>query len=87
MGSEMCIRDRISAVQASIKECLNIETELSTSGGTSDGRFIAPTGTQVVELGPSNKSIHKINECVDTKDLLNLSRLYTNILERMLIRG
>jgi len=74
----------ISAVQASVKNCLNIETELSTSGGTSDGRFIAPTGTQVVELGPSNKSIHKINECVDTKDLLNLSRLYTNILQRML---
>ena len=77
----------ISAVKASIENCLNIETELSTSGGTSDGRFIAPTGTQVVELGPSNRSIHKINECVDTNDLLDLSRLYTNILERMLIRA
>ena len=77
----------ISAVKASIENCLNIETELSTSGGTSDGRFIAPTGTQVVELGPSNRSIHKINECVDTNDLLHLSRLYTNILERMLIHA
>ena len=74
-------------MKASIENCLNIETELSTSGGTSDGRFIAPTGTQVVELGPSNRSIHKINECVDTNDLLHLSRLYTNILERMLVRA
>ena len=74
-------------MKASIENRLNIETEPSTSGGTSDGRFIAPTGTQVVELGPSNRSIHKINECVDTNDLLHLSRLYTNILERMLTRA
>ena len=74
----------ISAVKESIKECLNLDTELSTSGGTSDGRFIAPTGTEVIELGPSNKSIHKLNECVDTTDLLHLSHLYTNIIERLL---
>ena len=74
----------VSATKASIREVLNIKTELSTSGGTSDGRFIAPTGAQVVELGPSNKTIHKVNECVNTNDLLHLSRLYANILGRML---
>ena len=74
----------IPAVQESIRECCGIETELSTSGGTSDGRFIAPTGTQVIELGPKNATIHKINECVEVDDLYNLSRLYSNVLTRLL---
>ncbi len=74
----------IPAIQASIQDVLGIETELSTSGGTSDGRFIAPMGTQVVELGPSNETIHKVNECVATNDLLQLSRVYTTLLERLL---
>lgn len=60
------------------------ETELSTSGGTSDGRFIAPTGAQVMELGPVNKTIHKVNECVSVADLEALTIIYRKILERLL---
>ena len=74
----------IPAVQQSIRDCCDTETELSTSGGTSDGRFIAPTGAQVVELGPKNATIHKINECVEVEDLYALSRLYSNIMKRLL---
>lgn len=74
----------IPAVQESIRECCGIETELSTSGGTSDGRFIAPMGTQVVELGPKNATIHKVNECVEVDDLYDLSRLYSNVMIRLL---
>jgi succinyl-diaminopimelate desuccinylase len=69
---------------ASIKAITGLDTELSTSGGTSDGRFIAPTGAQVVELGPINASIHKVNEHVRAKDLDTLSELYENILARLL---
>ena len=74
----------IPAVQSSIAKILKVETELSTSGGTSDGRFIAPYGAQVVELGPRNKTIHKVNECVSVTELQQLSRLYTDILTRVL---
>jgi len=58
--------------------------EESTSGGTSDGRFIAPTGCEVVELGPVNESIHKINEHVQVDDLIPLARIYQAIVERLL---
>ncbi|MGI9274430.1 MAG: succinyl-diaminopimelate desuccinylase [Endozoicomonas sp.] len=58
--------------------------ELSTSGGTSDGRFIAPTGAQVLELGPVNATIHKVNECVKASDLDGLSQIYQGILKRLL---
>jgi succinyl-diaminopimelate desuccinylase len=75
----------IPAIQASLRQLLNVETELSTSGGTSDGRFIAPTGTQVAELGPCNATIHKVNECVKINDLMALSRVYTDIMERLLV--
>lgn len=74
----------ILAVQQAIKHRCQIETELSTSGGTSDGRFIAPTGTQVVELGPRNATIHKVNECVEVPDLIQLSWLYSDILTTLL---
>ncbi len=73
----------IPAVQEVLAARLGIVTELSTSGGTSDGRFIAPTGTQVIELGPRNNTIHKINECVATADLIELSHIYSDILERL----
>ena len=73
----------IPAVQEVPAARLGIVTELSTSGGTSDGRFIAPTGTQVIELGPRNNTIHKINECVATADLIELSHIYSDILERL----
>nr|MBX2847160.1 M20/M25/M40 family metallo-hydrolase [Acidiferrobacterales bacterium] len=78
------VAELVTACQQSIKEVLNIDTELSTSGGTSDGRFIAPTGAQVVELGPVNKSIHKIDECVALQAPAQLSKVYTQILRHLL---
>ncbi|MFP8967248.1 succinyl-diaminopimelate desuccinylase [Pokkaliibacter sp. CJK22405] len=75
----------VEAAVESIRAITGIETELSTSGGTSDGRFIAPTGAQVLELGPVNATIHKINECVRAEDLDILSSLYENILARLLV--
>ncbi|SDJ45083.1 succinyldiaminopimelate desuccinylase [Ferrimonas sediminum] len=60
------------------------QTDPQTSGGTSDGRFIAPTGAQVVELGPLNATIHKVNECVSIEDLEQLALCYEGIMERLL---
>lgn len=74
----------VEAAAAAIKAVTGIDTELSTSGGTSDGRFIAPTGAQVVELGPINATIHKIDECVKAEDLERLSRIYAETLKRLL---
>ncbi len=74
----------VEAAQQSIKAITGLDTELSTAGGTSDGRFIAPTGAQVLELGPVNASIHKINEHVRVSDLDRLSEIYQGILERLL---
>ena len=73
-----------AAVDA-IKDVTNIDTELSTSGGTSDGRFIAPTGAQVVELGPINATIHQVNEHISVADLDTLSAIYERILEKLLL--
>lgn len=67
-----------------IKEICAIDTIRSTGGGTSDGRFIAPTGAEVIELGVVNDTIHKINECVKVDDLETLSKIYQNILEQLL---
>lgn len=75
----------VSATVKAIQEIVNIETELSTSGGTSDGRFIAPTGAEVVELGPCNATIHQINECVAVDDLEKLTLIYQRILEHLLL--
>lgn len=75
-----------NAVSDAIRTVTGLETELSTGGGTSDGRFIAPTGTQVVEVGPVNKSIHKINEHVLVDDLDSLSTIYQSILDHLLSR-
>ena len=74
-----------AAVQA-IADTTGINTELSTAGGTSDGRFIAPTGSQVVELGPVNATIHKVDECVRAEDLDTLSAMYKAILVKLLTR-
>ncbi len=74
----------VEAVRAAIAAEAGIETELATTGGTSDGRFIAPTGAQVVELGPVNDSIHKIDEHVDVGELDLLSQIYQRVLERLL---
>ena len=74
----------VEACQKSIKDHVGIDSELSTTGGTSDGRFIAPTGAQVVELGPINATIHKVNECVDVTTPEKLSLIYKGILENLL---
>ncbi len=76
--------DLVDAAVSSIKEVSGIDTELSTSGGTSDGRFIAPTGAQVLELGPTNATIHQINECVGADELDTLEQIYYGILKRLL---
>lgn len=73
------------ALALAIRDSTGIETVFSTSGGTSDGRFISPAGADVVELGPVNSSIHKLNEHVRIDDVLALSQTYERILELMLL--
>ncbi len=73
----------VNAIRDAIHDCTGIETELSTAGGTSDGRFIAPSGAEVVELGPVNTTIHQINECVAIEQLKRLTDIYQGILERI----
>jgi len=75
----------VSATVKAIKETTGINTELSTSGGTSDGRFIAPTGAQVIELGPTNASIHQLNESVGLNELDTLEKIYYGILVELLL--
>ncbi|MDQ3267365.1 MAG: M20/M25/M40 family metallo-hydrolase, partial [Pseudomonadota bacterium] len=77
--------DLVDAVGAAIKEITGIETELSTSGGTSDGRFIADICPQVIEFGPLNATIHKLNECVSVTDLDVLSKIYCRTLVNLLV--
>jgi succinyl-diaminopimelate desuccinylase len=72
------------AVGAAVAEVTGVLPKLSTGGGTSDGRFIAPLGAQVVELGVVNASIHKVNECVRVADIDALQRMYVNVLRRLL---
>jgi len=74
----------LDAVRGAIVETLGVATEASTGGGTSDGRFIAPIGAEVVELGPINATIHKVNECVAVDDLDKLSLVYERVLESLL---
>ena len=74
----------VNAVRNAIKHELGVDTQLSTSGGTSDGRFIAPTGAEVVELGPLNRTIHQIDERVAVADVAALHRVYKKMLEYLL---
>ena len=74
----------IDAVQGAVTEATGVAPELSTGGGTSDGRFISPAGVDVVELGPVNASIHKVNEHVALDDVISLTDIYERILERLL---
>jgi len=74
----------VSACVDAIKKIKAIKPELSTSGGTSDGRFIAQEGTQVVELGPNNSTIHQVNESVSVQDLEDLSKIYFQVLTNIL---
>ncbi len=75
----------IDAVRSSIFEVTGVTTTPSTTGGTSDGRFIAPTGAEVVEVGPCNASIHKIDEHVRLADLDELALIYQGIIRRLLL--
>ncbi|MGA8146195.1 MAG: succinyl-diaminopimelate desuccinylase [Gallionellaceae bacterium] len=76
----------VDVVSAAIYQVAGVNTELSTSGGTSDGRFIADICPQVIELGPLNATIHKINECVAVADLDTLSAIYCGVLTRLLAK-
>lgn len=80
------IGDFVNAVTCAIHEVTGVNTKLSTSGGTSDGRFIAPIlGAQVVELGVLNDTIHQIDEKVAVDDLEKLTKIYTKILEKLIV--
>jgi succinyl-diaminopimelate desuccinylase len=75
--------DLVGAVQRAIHDETGIDTELSTTGGTSDARFIAQICPQVIEVGPPNDSIHKIDEFVRLEDIDTLKNIYTGILSRL----
>lgn len=75
----------LESTQEAIKTVCGYRPDINTAGGTSDGRFIAPTGAQVLELGPLNATIHKVNECVSIADLDTLSSIYEVLLEQLLL--
>jgi succinyl-diaminopimelate desuccinylase len=74
----------VEAARKAIREVTGVQTQLSTGGGTSDGRFIAPTGAQVLEVGPVNRTIHKIDECISVADLEALTEIYDRVLAELL---
>jgi succinyl-diaminopimelate desuccinylase len=76
----------VDAVRRAIKTVTGIETTISTTGGTSDGRFIADICPQVIEFGPPNATIHKVNECIAVADIEPLSRIYEQILRNLLVK-
>ena len=76
----------VDAVATAIKDTTGVDAALSTSGGTSDGRFIADICPQVIEIGPLNATIHKLNECVAVDDLDALSEIYYLTLVRLLAK-
>ena len=78
--------DLVDAVSRAIKTVTGLETELSTTGGTSDGRFIADICPQLIECGPTNASIHKINECIRVDELVLLPQIYLHTLNNLLLR-
>lgn len=73
----------LDAVRASLRDVLGVDTRPDTGGGTSDGRFVAPTGAEVIELGPLNASIHQIDEQVRVEDLERLAEVYQDLLVRL----
>lgn len=75
----------VEAARQAIRDVLGVTTQLSTDGGTSDGRFIAPLGAEVIELGPLNASIHKVNECVAVADPARLALVYGRLLHQLLV--
>ena len=76
----------VEAIGRAVKNVTGIEPQLSTSGGTSDGRFIADICSQVVEFGPRNATIHKLNECVEVDDVERLAQIYRLTLENLLLQ-
>lgn len=76
----------LKACRQAVEDVTGFQPELSTAGGTSDGRFIAPTGAEVIELGPVNATIHQANECVSHNDLIQLTHMYEKTLEYLLCR-
>ena len=76
----------VAATVAAVGQVIGVRPTLSTAGGTSDGRFIAPTGAQVIELGPVNASIHKVNEYVSHDDLIKLTDMYELALVNLLVQ-
>jgi succinyl-diaminopimelate desuccinylase len=79
--------DLVDAVGRAIHDVTGIETKLSTSGGTSDGRFIADICPQVIEFGPPNGTIHKVDECIAVADIEPLRRIYQQVLTNLLVKG
>jgi len=77
--------DLVAAVAKAIKTVTGLTTELSTTGGTSDGRFIADICGQLVECGPTNATIHKLNECIRVEELEQLPQIYLHTLKNLLI--
>ena len=77
----------LESTKNAIKKITGKLPELSTSGGTSDGRFIAPYGVEVIELGPVNATIHQVNESVASEDLFKLEAIYYAICEQLLVNG
>jgi succinyl-diaminopimelate desuccinylase len=75
----------VAAVTEAVREVTGIVPEISCTGGTSDGRFIADICDEVVELGPVNATIHKLNERVRIDDLPSLAAIYRRIVERLLL--
>ncbi|MBT9432710.1 succinyl-diaminopimelate desuccinylase [Candidatus Sodalis endolongispinus] len=75
----------VDAAVRAVEHYQELTPRLATTGGTSDGRFIARLGAQVVELGPVNATIHKVNECVSAADLQLLSRMYQRIMEQLIL--
>jgi succinyl-diaminopimelate desuccinylase len=75
-----------AAVRKAVSEETGLDPELSTSGGTSDGRFIAPYGVDVIEVGPLNATIHSVDEVVAVEDLDRLERIYFRIAELLLVK-
>jgi succinyl-diaminopimelate desuccinylase len=78
--------DLVEVVTQAIKEVTGVDTELSTTGGTSDGRFIADICPQVIEFGPTNATIHKVNECLPVAEVEPLQKVYRRILELLLLK-
>lgn len=74
----------VAATQSSVRQVTGLDPELSTGGGTSDGRFISPSGSDVVEFGAVNRTIHKVNERILLPDVERMQRVYLGIIEQML---